>query len=112
MTTLQHIFSFSFPFPRLLSITFNQAILAVQLISSLKEHIYATQPARHTSAPTTLPKHIHDFMKQSLGVTDEDMVMCWMALKEVGWENQEVSVTKLLPFFLEFGLPRSLGMCS
>lgn len=68
------------------------------------------------SVPERLPIHIHEFICVSLKLNDSVVKLVWEMLREIAWAQEHNRDTaqklahKYLPLFLDYGIPRGIGM--
>lgn len=86
------------------------------LISLLRPVISAVQASYHSGPPATLPVNVHDFLKQSLGISDHAGKLAWEGFQELVWDvppaNKEQELAcrvKYLDLFLKHGVPQKIG---
>lgn len=86
------------------------------LINLLRPSLSAVQASYRPGPPATLPVNIHEFLKQSLGISDHAGKIAWEGFRELVWslplaskEQELASRIKYLELFLKHGVPRKIG---
>ncbi|KAF7343017.1 hypothetical protein MVEN_01731900 [Mycena venus] len=69
------------------SLSYDSMTTYVDLIRLLKSDLSAMQPPYRTEPPDSLPVNIHDFLKLSLGLTDEIAKLAWQELRITAWSH-------------------------
>ncbi|KAJ7635627.1 hypothetical protein B0H17DRAFT_1107508, partial [Mycena rosella] len=97
---------------------FTSTVHYIELIRLLKPALRWTQASYQPNPPETLPVKVHDFLKISLGLTDDLAKLAWEILRETAWSHDSSPVeelaarTKHISSFLQHGLSRGIGIYS
>ena len=95
------------------SLMLPQILSFVRLASALKNDIILVQPpsALPSSAPTSLPPAICNFLENALGITLEATLICWKSLKEEVWTypTTEQEVFELEVAFRDHGWKKGIS---
>ncbi|KAJ7125515.1 hypothetical protein C8R43DRAFT_1090555 [Mycena crocata] len=98
-------------------LNFATTVRYIELIGLLKPALRWNQASYQTHPPDTLPVNVHDFLKLSLGLTDDITKRAWERLRQAAWEDLSpaeslAARTKYITLFLQHGLSRGIGIYS
>ncbi|KAJ7718060.1 hypothetical protein B0H16DRAFT_1797918 [Mycena metata] len=88
----------------------------IELVRLLKPYLATFEPSYRSAPPEFLSIEAHNFLKLSIGVTDEVGKLAWQQLRSLVWarnltpSEQLTARTKHIELFLEHGLSRKIGL--
>ncbi|KAJ7929413.1 hypothetical protein B0H13DRAFT_2310564 [Mycena leptocephala] len=95
---------------------FSTTVQYIDLIRLLKPSVRWNQASYQSNAPDSLPVKVHDFLKVSLGLTDDIGKLAWEHLRDAAWSHDLTPVeelaarTKYISLFLQHGLSRDISI--
>lgn len=94
---------------------YDTVVTYVDLARCLKPIIALQQPSFNLEPPESLTASVHEFIRSSLGLSDDSAKLAWIALRSLAWRSDVSSAEvnalqqKHIRLFLEHGLSREIS---